>query len=79
MGFDAHGLSAPYTLELSSKVRSVGFFHQIPHNSKPNMCNLGKRFPCFLLFSHVIQYFYILKYIFFYVSMILQLNSGVEL
>ena len=57
MGFGAHGLSAPYTLDLSSKVRSVRLFHQIPHNSKPNMCNLGKRFPCFLLVSHVIQYF----------------------
>ena len=32
MGFGAHGLSAPYTLELSSRVHSVGFsirFHMI--------------------------------------------------
>ena len=64
MGFGAHGLSAPYTLEISSIVRSVGFSNNF-HNSKPNMCNVGKRFPCLLLVSHVIRYFCILKYIFF--------------
>ena len=48
--FSAHwnsfyaGLSAPYTLENILKLPFSQIFHQIPHNSKPYMCNLAKRF-----------------------------------
>ena len=39
--------------EIFSFFHSVGFFHQIPHNSKPYMCNLGKRFSRFLYLFHM--------------------------